>query len=375
MDDRTQISLPFPVKGITENSAYGTVPEGYALESLNVVGFDVLEGRLRGGKRPGTGRAIRNPVKTAGTPVLRMRQVTLDSAEFTDAAGFFDDPFFADGSGPTGGGSGGGWGFPRYDWDFDFDSTGPGGFGIHGIDAEYRRTTDSPVDEPLVALPVASEEPFNYSDGVLVGNGPTNPQRWFGNESTNYWRVESHVARTTFESTLPPRSAIAARLFGTDDGRYDAAYPFEMECQASIHVPASGYCRLEITMLFGEPDSQVVFALSSNGYDLSAGGHAAVYEIDGNPLRQVAVGLASGEAVRLRCAWNPYTRRAELWINDTKRVETPPLLLTAAKAAGTENRIYPYFGFHAENVSANPSLNSSGFSLDNIVVRGVLIEP
>src|SRR5690606_4945193 len=111
MGDNSRIIFNFPVKGVTENAGYGTFPEGFALESLNVVGFDVLEGRLRGGKRPGTGRAVRDPVDAEGSPIQRLRQVTLDSAEFIDAAGFFTDPFFDIGSGPTCQGPGGGWAF------------------------------------------------------------------------------------------------------------------------------------------------------------------------------------------------------------------------------------------------------------------------
>jgi hypothetical protein len=160
---RPQISFPFPVKGVTENSSYGTVPEGFALGARNVVGFDVLEGRLRGGKRPGTGRAIYTPVDSVGSPVQRMKQVTLDSAEFTDAAGFFDDPFFDIGSGPTGAGFGGGWGFPRTDWDFTLNPSGPGGFGTNGIDPELPAVPSPPV---IVWL-----ESFPYPTGNLPGNG------------------------------------------------------------------------------------------------------------------------------------------------------------------------------------------------------------
>src|SRR5690606_33429296 len=164
MINRPQISFPFPVKGVTENSAYGTVPEGFALGALNVVSFDVVEGRLRGGKRPGTGRAIYYPVHSSGFAVQRMRQVVLDSAEFIDAAEFFDDPFYDIGSGPTGEGSGGGWGFPRYDWDFTIDPTGPGGFGTSGIDPE--RDSGPPVPPRLIWI-----ETFPYPDGWLVGPG------------------------------------------------------------------------------------------------------------------------------------------------------------------------------------------------------------
>jgi hypothetical protein len=163
MDDRPQISFPFPIKGVTENSAYGTVPEGFALDALNVVSFDVLERRLRGGKRPGTGRAMHSPVDVVGAAVQRMKQVTLDSAEFTDAAGFFDDPFFDIGSGPTGDGFGGGWGFPRTDWDFTLNPSGPGGFGTHGIDPESPAVPSPPV---IVWL-----ESFPYPAGNLPGSG------------------------------------------------------------------------------------------------------------------------------------------------------------------------------------------------------------
>jgi len=374
-DPRPQIRFPFPVKGVTENCAYGVVPEGYALESLNVVGFDVLEGRLRGGKRPGTGRAVRDPVDAEGTPVFRMRQVTLDSAEFIDAAGFFDDPFFDDGSGPTGEGSGGGWAFPRYDWDFDLNPNGPGGFGIYGVDAEYRRNPDAPPDEPLVALPVVSEEPFNYPDGDLVGNGP--PGQEWEVSVTNKWVVTNNEARPTFASTLPGATAYARRRFGT--ASYDATYPFEVECLAAVHTPAVGACTFYILIGFGDfAATNIYFALSSIGGGMMEppGGRVAVYEAATEaPIQQVAFSFTSGVSVRVRCVWNPSTRRCELWINDTKQCETPPVELTAAREAGQDHHISPIIEFWAENFSDNPSMNASGFRLDNIVVRGVLIEP
>lgn len=129
--NQPDISLPFPVKGVTENTPYGVVPAGYALDALNVVNFDVTEGRIRGGKRPGTARAIQNPIKAAGTLIQRMRQITLNAAEFVDAGSFFTDPYYDIGSGTSGAGVGGGWGFPRTGFE--------GGFGEEGIDPEIDR--------------------------------------------------------------------------------------------------------------------------------------------------------------------------------------------------------------------------------------------
>jgi hypothetical protein len=48
-----RIELPFPLKGISGDSAHGRTPEGMSPDALNVVGYDAAGGRLRGGQRPG----------------------------------------------------------------------------------------------------------------------------------------------------------------------------------------------------------------------------------------------------------------------------------------------------------------------------------
>lgn len=111
--NKSVVKLRFPARGFTEHASYSDVPEGFTVRALNVVPFDVLEDRLRGGKRPGTARAIANPVDTAGLAVQRMGQVTLTAGSFIAPDAFFVDTDWDLGSGPNGGGEGGGWGFPR----------------------------------------------------------------------------------------------------------------------------------------------------------------------------------------------------------------------------------------------------------------------
>lgn len=108
-----KVDIPFPVKGYTENAPYRTTPEGFTTRALNVVVFDVIEERLRLGKRPGTARAVGAPVDADGTPVMALGQITLASDQFVDPAGFFTDPDWAT--------PGWGWQFPNLDWpDFEF---------------------------------------------------------------------------------------------------------------------------------------------------------------------------------------------------------------------------------------------------------------
>lgn len=134
-----QLKLPFPLKGVTENSAYSRVPEGFALDALNVVGFDVSEERLRGGKRPGTARAIAEPVHLAGVPVQRLGQVTLAAGNFINPDLFFTDPDWDIGSGP-GFAPGGGWGYPRPNFHL--------GYGERGIDPEVVYPEDGSEAHP-----------------------------------------------------------------------------------------------------------------------------------------------------------------------------------------------------------------------------------
>ena len=86
------IPLNFPLHGLTENTPFSRRPEGTTLRALNVVPFDTTDDRMRGGKRPGTSRAIREPVAEAGKPVQRLGQVTLAATFFIEPQDFFTDP-------------------------------------------------------------------------------------------------------------------------------------------------------------------------------------------------------------------------------------------------------------------------------------------
>lgn len=112
------IPLLFPARGLTRTAAYGRPPAGFTLDALNVLPFDTAKGRLRGGKRPGTARAIAERVTETedpgvAHPVQRMRMITLAAGEFVDPGDFFTDPLYDAGSGEDGDGFGGGWSRPK----------------------------------------------------------------------------------------------------------------------------------------------------------------------------------------------------------------------------------------------------------------------
>ena len=116
--------LLFPLRGVMEMQEFGRTPPGFAVEARNVVGYDPILNRLRGGKRPGTGRIISDPV-VAGASVQRIGQITLNADNFI-TANFFTDPA----AGPNGQG---GWGFPDFEWTPPSDPADPIESGVLGI--------------------------------------------------------------------------------------------------------------------------------------------------------------------------------------------------------------------------------------------------
>lgn len=103
MAERQPINIPFPIKGINENWAFGRQPEGTTPDALNVRPYDVFEGRLRGGQRPGHTKYYTSPVNGAN-PIQAIDQVTraYDPAAIeADELLFSDDFTYADGILPT----------------------------------------------------------------------------------------------------------------------------------------------------------------------------------------------------------------------------------------------------------------------------------
>lgn len=84
------IPYPFPVKGQHTGFGFDASPEGTSPDCLNVVAYDVLRNRLRGGRRPGLSKYMADqihgddPVQglwrvgTASTPTGGLEQVTDD---------------------------------------------------------------------------------------------------------------------------------------------------------------------------------------------------------------------------------------------------------------------------------------------------------
>lgn len=123
----------FPLKGVTENAPYHSIPDGYTHDALNVRPFDI-RGRMRGAQRPGTARAIAQQVN-GENPITRMGQITLNSGDPLDVLNeswTWGDDLHDAGSGVNGDGPGGGWlRFPPF----------------------YYEGTDWPTMDPLIDLP------------------------------------------------------------------------------------------------------------------------------------------------------------------------------------------------------------------------------
>jgi hypothetical protein len=240
MDNRIRIDFPWPVKGLTENVGYSTVPTGYVLDALNVVGFDALEGRLRGGKRPGTGRAIRDPVDGVGVPIRRMKQVVLDSAEFIDAAGFFTDPFFDIGSGPTGDGYGGGGAFPPTQIISLTDTP------FIPVFADPELIPPDSPDEPAMTAPTPETatpdgiaEEFPYSDGEL---GAVSGGNWdaSGFLYQAFSAAGGFATLAGFSETLGAGQSVSVNWVPTSSGGSLPTFDFGQTwmIQAEMSVPA-----------------------------------------------------------------------------------------------------------------------------------------
>lgn len=310
MGDNSRIIFNFPVKGVTENAGYGTFPEGFALESLNVVGFDVLEGRLRGGKRPGTGRAVRDPVDAEGSPIQRLRQVTLDSAEFIDAAGFFTDPFFDIGSGPTCQGPGGGWAFS----DPESIITMPTLPFVPTLgDPEYHFPDgpDAPARSvpPEDAVPNTFAEEFDYSDGEL---GAVSGGNWDagGFLYQAFSVVDGFATLEGFSATLGAGESVSVNWVPLANGGNLPPFSFSNEfmLQAEMSVPAgsvTSYIALtlgNLTLRLSGLNGANTLTIVCNGI---AGGSAAVELPNGG----------DGRLHTLSLMWRPTERKFHLFWN------------------------------------------------------------
>lgn len=65
--------IPFPVKGIHSASGFGDTPFGYTPDCLNVMAYDILKNRLRGGRRPGLSKYC--PTQLSTSPVQNLCKV------------------------------------------------------------------------------------------------------------------------------------------------------------------------------------------------------------------------------------------------------------------------------------------------------------
>jgi hypothetical protein len=87
MADPQLTELFFPVKGLDENWAYGKQPEGTSPDALNVVPFDAIADRLRGGQRWGISKYIADAFNVAET-IQAMKQATTLTASSGFAGSF-----------------------------------------------------------------------------------------------------------------------------------------------------------------------------------------------------------------------------------------------------------------------------------------------
>lgn len=84
-----QIEVPYPIKGKNENWAFGRQPEGTSPDCLNVVPYDAISQRLRGGQRWGLSKYITDAFN--GTEIIQgMKQATALTASSGFAETFTD---------------------------------------------------------------------------------------------------------------------------------------------------------------------------------------------------------------------------------------------------------------------------------------------
>lgn len=92
-----QKELIFPLRGVDENWAFGRQPEGTTPDALNVVPFDTLDSRARGGQRWGlskyyTGRHNgANAIQALDSIVISVTPGSADTDTFTQGNGLLDD--------------------------------------------------------------------------------------------------------------------------------------------------------------------------------------------------------------------------------------------------------------------------------------------
>jgi hypothetical protein len=72
-----EINLQFPLGGLSKNFAYQNQPPYTTADCCNVRPRDVFEGRLRGGTRPGLGKAFRGTLLGSGSPIRMMQFVEM----------------------------------------------------------------------------------------------------------------------------------------------------------------------------------------------------------------------------------------------------------------------------------------------------------
>ncbi len=90
------IELPFPLLGVSGDHALSRTPDGMAPDALNVVGFDPIGDRLRGGQRPGLSKHFTTQFGAdGGSRIQAMRQNTI-AVQKVDGTKTREEPFTAD---------------------------------------------------------------------------------------------------------------------------------------------------------------------------------------------------------------------------------------------------------------------------------------
>lgn len=146
MNRSRNIPLPFPRRGLNQTVRRGAMPVEYTGDALNVLPFDPAEGRLRGGRRPGTARAIETQVAASATRVQGMRQITLAAGATSGVDFSLDDPFA------------------------DLDPRDGGGFAL-------------PPLEPQPSWPSFGDVPYNSYDRPVSNDIPQLDEDWDGGDA------------------------------------------------------------------------------------------------------------------------------------------------------------------------------------------------